>query len=58
MAKQGLKNQKRTFALIKYLELTLIGDTNSFINALYVLQNEDEAGLSMNEYSWNLKNAA
>lgn len=38
MARLGLKNEIRTFGLIKYLELTLIGETNSFINALYVLE--------------------
>lgn len=37
VARLGLKSELFTFSLIKYLELSLVGDTNSFINSLYIL---------------------
>lgn len=40
MARLALKDEKNTFALIKYLELSILGDTNSFINAMYILEIE------------------
>jgi hypothetical protein len=47
-----------TFSLIKYLELSIIGDTNSFINALYIVEIEQEKSLGMGIKSWSLKTAA
>jgi hypothetical protein len=58
MARFGFKKELFTFSLIKYLELSLIGDTNSFINALYILEIEQEKSLDMNLKSWSLKTAA
>jgi hypothetical protein len=48
MAKIGLKDGKSSFSLIKYLELTMVGNTDSFINALYTLEIEHEQSLGLN----------
>jgi len=55
MAQIALKRGLITFAMIKYMELSMIGYENAFVNLLYLLEVYKHEALNMVQHSWSLR---
>jgi hypothetical protein len=55
MAQVALQRGLTTFALIKYMELSMVGYENAFVNLLYLLEVYKQEALNMYQHSWSLR---